>query len=162
MNRIWLSSSPGTLGKGDKIYYLNTDTPNKWIRMDIRLWIKLILSLGRNELRIKGDAIKATRCFFFKEGIFRAIDGEDPYNIVFVYRVPSPPRSISKFHLKIKEKKLWIKFNENKIQVQHKEIFEITNYISKIYTEAYLKKLADKVFSKIWEEFLNGTKNNST
>lgn len=159
MDKIWVSSSPGSKGilgtplKEDRIFYLNTDILNEWIEMDVCIWIKLMSNVGRNELRIKGDAIRTTGCFFFKEGVLRAIDGESSQNIVLVYRIPLPSRNMSKFHLNVENNKLWIKFYEKKIQVKHEEIFELTNYIAKIYPKDELKKLVNESFSKIRREF---------
>lgn len=159
MSKIWLSSFPGAKGipgvplKEDRIYYLNTDTLDTWMKIDIRIWIKLMSNVGRNEFRIKGGAIRATGCFFFKEGILRAIGGENPQDIASIYRVLLPSRGTRKFHLKVKDNKLWVKFAESKVKIKHEEIFEITKYISKIYNRNELKKLVNTIFTRIWKEF---------
>ena len=161
MSKLRISYIRGIYGKDDKVFNLDTDILNKWIRLERNVFIKLIMKLGRNEFRIKGGSIRATGCFFFKDGILRIINGES-YKTVskeLVGRYISlPDRTKRKFYLKISNNNLYIKLMEHKVQPKHEEVFEITSYVARVYNKEGLKRDINKVFSRIASE--NGKNKN--
>ena len=155
MSKLRISFIKGIYGEDDKIFNIDTDILNRWIRLEKNVFVKLIIKLARNELRIKGDVIRATGSFFFKEGILRIINGENYKTVTreLMGRYTSlPDRTKRKFYLKMSNNKLWIKIIEHKVQLRHGEVFEITSYVAKAYNREGLNRDLNKVFSRIESE----------